>query len=245
MEGLQKYFVTYSKYFNEIRRRLFFLVKIFLGVFIVGFFITGPVIKLSIKYLAIKDVVIVTTSPFQLIDLAMSMGFFLASIVVAPFFVYHLYTFLRPGLLPKERKLFISLIPVSLLLFAIGFSYGFGTLYFAIETIAKLNITLGVVNYWDISKFVSEIVLTASLLGLIFEFPIVITFLIRIGVMNVAFLRSKRRHAIVIIFIFVSLLPPTDGLSLILMATPMVLIYELTILVNSRFGKHYRKPIIK
>jgi len=62
----------------------------------------------------------------------------------------------------------------------------------------------------------------------------VIRFLIRIGVMSIEFLRSKRRHAIVVIFIIVSLLPPTDGLSLVLMATPLVLIYELTILFNRK-----------
>ena len=167
----------------------------------------------------------------------MSSGFFLASVITTPFFVYHLYAFLSPGLLPKERKLFISLIPLSLVLFFIGFSYGFATMYYATQSIAQLNVSLGVVNYWDISKFVSEIVLTSSLLGIIFEFPIVITFLIKIGVTGVEFLRSKRRHAVVAIFILVSLLPPTDGLSLLLMALPMVVIYELTILVNSKMRK--------
>ncbi len=236
MPGLQKYIARYATYFEELRRRLLLLIKIFFGVFIFGFFATSPFIKFFITYMAVKDVLVVATTPFQLVDLAMSAGFFLSSVVVTPFFVYHLYAFLSPGLLPKERKLFISLIPLSLVLFFVGFAYGFGTMYFATGAIAHLNVTLGVVNYWDISRFVSQIVLTASLLGLIFEFPLVITFLIRVGITSVQFLRSKRKHAAVIIFIFVSLLPPTDGLSLILMASPMVLIYELTILVNSRVG---------
>lgn len=239
MEGIQKYFVQYTDYLDEMRRRVFLLVKIFAGVFLFGFFATGPFIKLFIEHLAIKDVLIVTTSPFQLVNLAMSSGFFLASVIIAPFFVYHLYAFLSPGLLPREKKLFISLIPLSIILFFIGFSYGFATMYFATKSIAHLNVTLGVVNYWDISKFVSEIVLTSSLLGLIFEFPIVITFLIRVKMLGVQFLRDKRRYAIVIILVLVSLLPPTDGLSLILMALPMWLIYELTILVNSRVGNRH------
>ena len=234
MEGLQKYFVQYSGYLDELRRRTFLLVKIFASVFILGFFATGPFVKLFIEHLAIKDVLVVATSPFQLVNLAMSSGFFLASVIITPFFVYHLYAFLSPGLLPKERRLFVSLIPVSLVLFFVGFTYGFATMYFATKSIAELNVTLGVVNYWDISKFVSEIVLTASLLGLIFEFPIVITFLVRVRMLKVQFLRDKRRYAIAIILVLVSLLPPTDGLSLILMALPMWIIYELTILVNSR-----------
>ncbi|QQR50404.1 twin-arginine translocase subunit TatC [Candidatus Nomurabacteria bacterium] len=239
MDGLHQYLHQYSNYFNELQWRLLSLLRIFALVFIIGFFTTSPLIKLFIKHLAIKDVLIVTTAPFQLINLAMSAGFFLASVVVTPFFVYHLYAFLSPGLLKLEKKLFIALIPVSIPLFFLGFGYGFAILYFAIETIAHLNTTLGIVNYWDITRFVSEIVLTASLLGLVFEFPIVITFLIRTGFTTVRYLRSKRRHAIVFIFILVSLLPPTDGLSLVLMALPMVLIYELTILVNSSFKSRH------
>lgn len=182
--------------------------------------------------MAIKNVVIVTSSPFQLLDLAMSFGFFFASAVSTPFIVYHLYAFLRPGLHAQEKRTFLSLIPVALVLFFVGFAYGFVTLYMAMKMIAQVNLSLGVVNYWDIGKFAAEIVLTSSLLGVTFEFPIVITFLVRSGFITADFLRAKRRHAAVLIFIFVSLLPPTDGLSLVLMAAPLVLIYEVTIFLN-------------
>lgn len=244
MESIQKYLTQYAVYVEDLRRRFLFLSKAFLLLLASGFFLASPFIKLLTTKLAIKDVVIVATSPFQLVNLSMSIGIFFASVIMTPVFVYNLYAFLQPGLLPKEKKLFISLIPLSIIFFFIGFTYGFAILYFTVETIAYLNTTLGVLNYWDVTKFISEIVLTASLLGIVFEFPIIITFLIRIGVTSVRFLRSKRRHAIVLMLLLVSLLPPTDGLSLILMASPMMLIYELTILVNSRF-KNPRSLIIK
>jgi sec-independent protein translocase protein TatC len=112
-------------------------------------------------------------------------------------------------------------------------------LYYGIKLIAKTNINLGVVNYWDINTFISQIVLTSSLLGLLFLFPLVITFLIKLKVISVNFLKSKRRHAVVVIFIVVSLLPPTDGLSLILMAVPLMLIFEITVLLNrKKYGRN-------
>jgi len=234
VENFQKSISKYGVYFEELRKRLFSLTKIFVIIFAVGFFITSPAIKLAMKYINLKGVTIVTTSPFQLIDLAMSIGFFMACVFTIPIFIYHLYSFLKPGLLPKERKIFLLSLPLGLFLFIIGFVYGVGMLYMGVKIIAEVNIGLGVANYWDISIFISQIVLTSSLLGLLFIFPIVIRFLIRIGVMSIEFLRSKRRHAIVVIFIIVSLLPPTDGLSLVLMATPLVLIYELTILFNRK-----------
>ncbi len=234
MNNLQKSIAKYGVYFEELRKRLFLLTKIFVIVFSVGFFTTSPAIKFVMSHIDLEGVTIVTTSPFQLIDLAMSIGFFLACVITIPIFIYHLYSFLKPGLLPKERRIFILSLPLGLLLFLIGFVYGIGMLYMGVKLIALVNVGLGVANYWDINTFISQIVLTSSLLGLLFIFPIVIRFLIRIGVMSVQFLRSKRRHAIVIIFIIVSLLPPTDGLSLVLMAIPLVLIFELTILFNRK-----------
>lgn len=191
------------------------------------------------KYVTIPGVTIVTTSPFQLLDLAMSVGFFTACVVSVPIFIYSLYSFLKPGLLPKERKLFLLSLPIALGLFLIGFLYSCGILYFGIKLIAQVNIGLGIANFWNITTFISQIVLTSCLLGLLFVFPLVISFLIRLGIMSVHMLKSKRRHAIVIIFIIVSLLPPTDGISLIMMSLPLVLIFELTVLFNrkSRYGR--------
>lgn len=234
MSNLQENISRYGNYFEELRRRLLILVKIFATVFVISFFNIGPIVRLLLKYLTMDGVTIATTSPFQLVDLAMSIGFFLASVVTVPVFIYFLYSFLKPALLKKERKFFLLSLPLGLGLFILGFLYSSVMLYYAIRLIAYVNVNLGVVNYWDISSYVYQIVLTSTLLGLLFIFPLVITFLIKVGIMSVAFLKSKRRHAIVVIFIIVSLLPPTDGLSLILMSVPLVLIYELTVLFNRK-----------
>jgi sec-independent protein translocase protein TatC len=145
--------------------------------------------------------------------------------------------FLRPALTKREKGLFFSLVPVTFILFVLGFSYGFAIMYYALVILAQINVNIGIQNIWDIGMFLSQIVLTSTLLGVLFQFPIVFTFIIRSGLVEVKFLREKRRIAVLIIFIFTSLLPPTDGLSLIAMALPLVLLYEVTILINSRFGK--------
>ena len=241
MNDFQKSISKYGVYFEDLRHRILSLTKIFVVVFALGFFATPQVIKFMMGYLnTFNGVTIVTTSPFQLVELAMSAGFFFACVITIPIFIYHLYSFLRPGLMPKERKIFLLSLPLSLVLFLFGFFYSSVMLYYAIKLIAEVNISLGVANYWDIAIFINQMMLTSSLLGLLFIFPLVITFLIRIGVMTAQFLKSKRKHAIVVIFIIVSLLPPTDGLSLILMALPLVLIFELTVLFNRKNnrGRH-------
>ncbi len=107
-------------------------------------------------------------------------------------------------------------------------------MYFALIILAEINIKVGIQNIWDIGMFLSQIVLTASLLGVLFEFPIIMTYAIRLNIVNVDILRNKRRLAVFCIFIFVTLLPPTDGISLLAMALPLIFLYEVTIFVNSQ-----------
>jgi len=237
MEGIKEYIEKYAEYLEDIRQRLYRMVIVFCAVFVIGFFSTTWIVKLFVAFFKVKDATIVVTSPFQLLDLAMSIGFFLAVVVILPLFVQQIYSFLRSGLLEKERKFFLVLIPIAVALFFIGFFYGFIVMYFALGVIATMNVQLGIINLWDISQFFSLIMLTSVLLGILFEFPLVLTFLIRKGVMTAEFLVSKRRHAYIVILILVILLPPTDGLSDIIMAAPLVFIYELMVWFNSRHSK--------
>ncbi len=234
MEDLGKGIAKYSIYLEDLRRKLLFLVKIFAVSFGIGFFLTSPLVKLIIKYIDLKNIKIITTSPFQFINLSMSVGFFFACLITLPIFLFKIYSFLKTGLLKSERKFFLLSLPLGLILFILGFSYGIFMMYYGVNMIAELNINIGIANYWDISTFISQILVTSSLLGALFMFPIVIKFLIKSNMITIDFLKSKRKHAVVIIFIIVSLLPPTDGLSLILMAVPLLLMFELTILFNRR-----------
>lgn len=232
---------NYLGYLEEIRKKLHRLVIFFVASFVVGFFLAGPILSFLIKIMKINNVTIVTTAPFQFIDLAMNVGLSLAVLACLPLIVYQFYDFLRDGLKPREKRLFFLLLPLGCLLFITGFVYGFVVLYYALDVIASLNSSLGIANLWDINRFLSQIIFTSALLGIIFEFPIVLSFLIRLGVFDQGFLKEKRRHAYVAIVILVSLLPPTDGLSLIVMSAPLILIYELTVAFNSR----WRQPVIQ
>lgn len=239
MSGIQKAVNKYGIYLEEIRMKIVRVTKIFAFSFLIGFFATPPAVKVLISYLDIKDVTLIATSPFQLIELAMSSGFFIACTISVPIFVNYFYKFIKSGLMPSEKRALAMSVPLAVLLFSVGFLYGVGIMYYGIKIIASTNISLGIANYWDIGRFISQILLTSSLLGLLFLFPILITFLIKMNVFNARFLISKRKHAIVVIFIIVSLLPPTDGLSLIMMALPLILIFEITILFNRKSGRKH------
>jgi sec-independent protein translocase protein TatC len=232
----KQYVETYGEYLEDLRRRLYRTALLFAAAFACGFFATTPLVRLLVRALSLPDATLVATSPFQLVDLAMNVGLCVAIVATLPFLVWQAYAFLRPGLIERERRLFLLLIPLALGLFCAGFAYGAAILYYALGLIARVNTALGVANLWDITQFLSQITLTAALLGVLFELPLALTILMRAGILDPRLLREKRPHAIVAILILVALLPPTDGLSFIVMSVPLMLIYELTIRLNSRSG---------
>ncbi len=238
MKPFVKHLETFLPYLEDLRRRIYWSTIIFTLVFIGGFFSSAFILKHFVSFFSIKDVLIATTSPFQFADLAVDIGFFFAIIITLPLVIFHLYAFLRPALTRKEKIWFTFSIPLSLLLFICGFLYGVLILYYSFELLARLNEGLGIRNIWDIGSFLSQIFITSSLLGIVFQFPLVLSLGIKLQLINTSFLKEKRRVALFIIFVIVSLLPPTDGLSLIAMALPLIILYEATILINTNNKNH-------
>lgn len=232
MEYLSKNVEKLLPFLEDLRRRLYGGVVLFVVFFIGGFLSAGTILKKVLSLIHVDEVVIATTSPFQFVDLAMDVGFFLAIIVSAPYIIYSSYAFIAPALSRSEKMKLLKSIPLSIVLFIVGFVYGFFVLYYALGLLALINVGLGIANIWNISQFLSQIFTTATLLGLVFEFPLLLTLLIKLGIIKPQALKDKRRIAYFAMFCLTALLPPTDGISLIAMMLPLVLLYEVTIWSN-------------
>lgn len=198
-----------------------------------GFFFAANILRNILSFIHFDQVVIATSSPFQFFDVAMDVGFFLAIMVSAPYILYSFYVFILPALTKSEKIKLLKSIPICIGLFVTGFVYGFLILYYALGLLAAVNVSLGVANIWNISQFLSEIFITAALLGFIFEFPLFLTLLIKLGILTHHTLKDNRRIAYFAILCTTALLPPTDVLSLMAMALPLVVLYEVTVLLNN------------
>ena len=232
MEELNKNIGKFLPFLEDLRRRLFRGVIIFAIFFVIGFFFAGIILKKILDLVHLDQVTIATSSPFQFIDVAMNFGFFLAIIVCIPYIIYSVYVFIMPALTKTEQIKLVKSIPLSIGLFIFGFSYGFFILNYALEILASINTSLGIANFWNIGQFLSQIFITSALLGLVFEFPLVLTLLIKLSIITRQALKNHRRIAYFLMISLTALLPPTDILSLIAMALPLVLLYEATILLN-------------
>ena len=202
-----------------------------------GFFFAGTILKKILDFVHLDEVTIAASSPFQFIEIAMDFGFFLAIIVCIPYIIYSFYSFIVPALTKNEQIKLLKSIPLSVGLFIVGFFYGFFILYYALGLLASINTNLGIANFWNIGQFLSQMLITSALLGLVFEFPLLLSLLIKLGITTPQTLKNNRRIAYFLTICLTALLPPTDGVSLVAMALPLVLLYEGTILLNNK--KYY------
>lgn len=238
MQHFEQKFLEHAREFGDfladIRRRLLLCLGISVLGFGVGFFFSGTIIKAIVSMLQLEGVQYVISSPFQIVSMSMDIGIFIAVLSVFPLLLAEFYEFTRPALSRRERGVIVGYVLMSVFLFAVGFVYGTAIMYYATWAVASLTGSLGLANLWDIGLFLSQMLVTSVLLGVLFQFPLIISGLIRAGVSTRASIASKRRFVIAGIVIMVALLPPTDGISLLIMAVPLVVLYELALLLSWR-----------
>lgn len=222
---------NYSKYFSEIRRKLIKLLIAFSVGFTFGFIYFRPILEFFFKVFKLEQLSIVVTSPFQVFNLAVNTGIILGILTAFPFFILNFYAFIKPALKEKEKKAFFPLLFSSLTLFIFGFSFGLVLMRWVVFGLSQVFLGSQIGNFWDVGVFFSQIILTSVFLGLIFQFPILLFILVKLGLIELSNLEKKRYYIIAGSFVFVALLPPTDAFSLILMVTPLIIMFELTILI--------------
>ena len=225
-------FSSLTPYINELRKKTKRIAVVFISFFLITFFEAGRIIRGMLHLFNLKDVTIITTSPFQLLSLSTTIAAIVGAAAALIVFVYYLYQFMRDGLHKSERRFFLVLVVSGIFLFCVGVLYGFAILYFYLISVSKVNLTLGITNAWDITSFFSQMIMTSLMLGFIFQFPIILTFLIRTGSLDSGYLRKKRGTAYIIILIFVGFLPPPDIFSTLIEAFPLIILFELAIRLN-------------
>ncbi len=228
---------SFSPFLAEIRKRVIFTLSVFALASLVGFFFYDRMIRLLINIVSIKGVNIVFTSPFQFINLAISCGIACGLVISFPFLVVQILAFLRPALRKKEYKMIIRFIPLSFILFLTGFSFGALIMKWQIEIFLTKAIDIGIGNILDISRLLTTIILTSAFMGIAFEFPILLLILMKTNLIKHEQLSKHRLWIYLGSFIFAILLPPDSILADILLSLPLIILFELTLLL-SRLSKN-------
>ena len=176
---------------------------------------------------------IIAIAPTESIVTYFRVAIILGLVVATPVILYQIVAFVSPGLMPNERRLLMALLPGASALFALGLAFGY---FVALpRAVAFLSTFMGqqAAPTWTLSNYVAFVTNLLLMIGLSFQTPLVVFVLTKLHLVTPAFLRHYRRHAIVLMAVLAAVLTPTpDAFTLILVLAPMVVLYELGIVLS-------------
>ena len=162
----------------------------------------------------------------------LKIAFFLALFFAFPYWIVEIWAFVLPGLYKKERKVFWAFVPATFLFFIGGASFGYFIVFpFGFEFFLSLTQPGEIVPFLSIGQYVSFAVKLLFAFGIVFEFPLIILFLSRLGLITPKFMLKNLKYAIIFIFICAAILTPPDPFTMLLMAVPLILLYLFSIVV--------------
>ena len=232
--------MTLLEHLGELRKRL---VRGFLAI-LIGFFACYGFAQQLFYYLSLPllkvmpaDSKFIYTGVAEGFFVDMKVAFVAGVFVACPFLFYQIWAFIAPGLYEEEKKYIVPLALASALFFILGgmFCY-FGVFPFAFEFFMSYS-TDNIVAMLSIDEYLGFALKMVLAFGLIFEMPLFSFFLSRMGLVTAQKMRDVRKYAILAIFVIAAILTPPDVFSQLMMAGPMIVLYEVSIWVAALVGK--------
>lgn len=154
-------------------------------------------------------------------------------IIVAPYFVYEIFSFVAPGLYATERRMALKALICACLLFYLGVTLNYFVVFpFAVNFLGSYQVSDEVKNLISLTSYVDLLMVMSFVMGLVFELPVLCWLLAKFGLLKAAVMRRYRRHAIVAIIILGAIITPTgDPFTLAVVAVPIYLLWELSIMI--------------
>ena len=177
--------------------------------------------------------------------MSIKVSFIMGFIISFPYIFWEFWRFIKPGLYPNERQAARGIVTICSFLFLLGVCFGYFVIApFAINFLAGYNIP-GVQNTPTMSSFINYMVMFTAPAGLIFELPVVVYFLSKVGLVTPETMRKYRRHSIIGILVLAALITPPDVVTQFLIGIPLFILYEISIAISARVSKQYEKEFGK
>ena len=231
----------FTEHLGELRSRLIYSFAAVLVGFVASFafkeklfeILTAPLVKVMAENNAKMIFTGLPEAFFTYLKVSLLAGVILA----VPVIFYQFWMFVSPGLYRDEKKYVIPIVFLSVIFFIIGASFGYFLVFpygfafflgFANETIHAMP------SMKEYLSFASKMLLA---FGFVFELPLVLTFMARMGLVTVPFLKKNRKYALLIFFVGAAIITPPDVVTQIMMALPLMVLYEISIIGAMIFGK--------
>jgi len=173
---------------------------------------------------------------------SMAFGFILAF----PYIIWEVWKFLKPALYDTEKKNAKSFIIVTSFLFFVGILFGYYVITpLSVNFLGSYRVADEVKNNFDLSSYSSLLKASCLSSGFIFELPIIIYFLTKLGLVTPEFLKKYRKYALILVLILAAIITPPDIISQVIVAIPMIILYEASIKISQFIIKKQEKEKAK
>lgn len=172
---------------------------------------------------------------------------FVAGLILGfPYLFWEIWRFIRPGLHPRERKASRGATFSVSMLFMLGVMFG----YFVIAPIsvrffATYQISEVLNNEWDLRSYISTMLMIVFGSGLLFQLPVIVFFLTKAGIVSSTLMKTYQRHAIIVILVLGAMITPPDPFSQLLIAMPLMILYQMSIFIAKRIERKEAKQAIQ
>ncbi|GIO28639.1 twin-arginine translocase subunit TatC [Ornithinibacillus bavariensis] len=238
--------MTFLEHLTELRRRLLIVAIVFIFSFIFGYVISPTILEFIRDYTFPDNI---EWNVFNFTDgfmIYLKCSILVSSFCTIPVFVYELWRFIKPGLTRKEARATFFYIPSSFLLFGIGVSFSFFILFpMVLNFMSSINHNIGATETYGISQYFTLLFNIVFPVSIIFELPVIVMLLSRIGILSPDRLKKARKVSyFILVIIGVSLTPP-DFVSDILVIIPLILLFEFSIQISGWSIKRRNKNLLK
>lgn len=227
-----------KQYLIELQKRLLTVIITFVLTFILGVAFSKQMFTYFLSLINPLGIKIVSLNPYENISIFLSFAFLLAIIITIPVALYNFLKFIMPALSPLEKKVSTILPFIALFLFILGFLFNFYiTIEFIIPFLYSLTVGVGIENTWSIGYFINFILYTSFIMGLIFQFPLVLLVLIKYKILEISQITQFRKHIYISLLILSAFITPPDFFSMFIVALPLMFIFEITIIIGRLIRK--------
>ena len=222
----------------ELRKRLIYALISFFLVFFITFYFAKPIFSFLIQPALQDGYKVIVLDIFEFFFVTVKLSAFVALIVGFPLLAVQIWLFVGPGLYRQEKRAFLPFLIATPFMFYAGCA----VMYYVVLPYV-INIMLTVYAPPDIEKtlrsqdYLSRILQLVFAFGFAFEVPVLLTLLVRVGIVSTEGLRSKRRYAIVVAFVVAAVLTPPDVISQLALAVPLIAFYEISIIIGGWIEK--------